>query len=142
MASIDNRIIQYIRPDSSTDATAEAYEYFLVWVGVDGEVYNWLFEDFVSKKQISGEVINTKTNNITKLFKNAGNFIELTAEDLTEGEVDTISDILRAKIVRRYYKDGTFDNLAIQSETFEKLKSDVRYIIRFEVQAVESNILK
>ena len=140
MALIDTKIVQYLIPDSEADATAEAYEYFLVWVGTDGEVYNWLFTDFLKKKEVAGEVINTKSTRITKLFTASNNFIQLTAEDLTENEFDVISGILDAKTIRRYYKDGTFSNLAIQTDSYEKLKSDFRYNISFEVQEIDSNI--
>ena len=109
MALIATKTCQYIRPDSVDDHDAESYEYYLVWLGVDGGAYNYLFEDFTLKKRIRSEVVNTKSENITNLFQNANRSIELIAEDLTENEFDTISDITRALTVRRYFKDGSFD---------------------------------
>ena len=142
MALIASKVCQYIRPDSVDNPDAESYEYFLVWLGVDGGVYSWLFEDFTRKKNINGEVVNTKSENITKLYKNANQSIELIAEDLTENEFDTICDITRALVVRRYFTDGTFSNLAILTDSVEKPKSQFRYDLPLEVAEVEQKIMR
>ncbi len=142
MALIASKVCQYIRPDSVNNPNAESYEYFLVWLGVDGGVYSWLFEDFTLKKNISGEVVNTKSDNITKLYRNANKSIELIAEDLSENEFDTICDITRALVVRRYFKDGTFDNLAIVTDRIDKPKSQFRYDLEIEVAEVEEKIMR
>ncbi len=139
---IDSKIVQYIRPDSETDSDAEAYEYYLVWQAPDGGIYSWLFEDFETRLRIKGTVINTKSDNITKLYDNASQSVELIAEDLTENEVDVISDILRAKIIRRYFRDSTFQNLAIDTDSFRKQKSDNRYAIELTVIELEKPLLK
>ena len=142
MALIASKVCQYIRPDSASDSDAESYEYYLVWLGVDGGVYSWLFEDFNLKKSINGEVVNTKSENITKLYQNANQSIELIAEDLTENEYDTICDITRALVVRRYFTDGTFTNLAILTDDIEKPKSQFRYDLKLEVAEVEDKIMR
>ncbi len=142
MALIASKVCQYIRPDSVDNSDAEAYEYYLVWLGVDGGVYNWLFEDFTKEKNINGEVVNTKSENITKLYRNANQSIEIVAEDLTENEFDTICDITRALVVRRYFKDGTFSNLAILTDSIEKPKSQFRYDLELEVAEVEEKIMR
>ena len=142
MALIASKICQYIRPDSVDNPDAESYEYYLVWLGVDGGVYSWLFEDFSQKKEINGEVVNTKSDNITKIYKNANKSIELIAEDLSEIEFDAICDITRALVVRRYFKDGTFDNLAILTDKVEKPKSQFRYDLPLEVAEVEDKIMR
>jgi hypothetical protein len=142
MALIASKVCQYIRPDSVSNSDAEAYEYYLVWLGVDGGVYSWLFEDFTRKKNINGEVVNTKSDNITKLYRNANQSIELIAEDLTENEFDTICDITRALVVRRYFTDGTFSNLAILTDNVEKPKSQFRYDLELEVAEVEEKIMR
>lgn len=142
MALISTKTCEYIRPDSVNNPDAEAYEYFLVWVGVDGGVYNWLFEDFTRKKSINGEVVNTKSENITKLYRNANQSIQLIAEDLSENEFDTICDITRALVVRRYFKDGTFSNLAILTDSVDKPKSQFRYNLELEVAEVEDKIMR
>lgn len=142
MTLIASKVCQYIRPDSVDNPDAEAYEYFLVWLGVDGGVYSWLFEDFTKEKNINGEVVNTKSENITKLYKNANQSIQIIAEDLTENEFDTICDITRALVVRRYFKDGTFDNLAILTDNVEKPKSQFRYNLQLEVAEVEEKIMR
>ena len=137
-----SKLCQYIRPDSSTNQDAEKYEYYLVWLGVDGGIYSWLFEDFEEKNKINGEIINTKSNNITKLFNGTEKIIKLTAEDITENEFDTISNITRAIELRRYFKDGTFNELAIVTDSFNKPKSQFRYNIDIEVMEVESRIMR
>lgn len=142
MALIASKVAQYIRPDSVDNPDAEAYEYFLVWLGVDGGVYSWLFEDFTQKKNINAEVVNTKSENITKLYRNANKSIEIVAEDLSENEFDTICDITRALVVRRYFKDGTFDNLAILTDNVDKPKSQFRYNLELEVAEVEDKIMR
>lgn len=142
MALISSKTCKYIRPDSVTNSDAEAYEYFLVWLGVDGGVYSWLFEDFTRKKSIDSEVVNTKSENITKLYRNANQSIELIAEDLSENEFDTICDITRALVVRRYFKDGTFSNLAILTDNVDKPKSQFRYDLELEVAEVEDKIMR
>lgn len=142
MALLSSKTCKYIRPDSLENPDAEAYEYFLVWLGVDGGIYCWLFEDFNLKKDIRGSIVNTKSENITKLYQNAGKSIELVAEDLTENEFDVISNITRALVVRRYYKDSTYDNLAIVTDSFEKPKSQFRYNLELEVREVEERIMR
>lgn len=142
MALIASKACQYIRPDSVNNPDAESYEYYLVWLGVDGGVYSWLFEDFNSKQSIDGDVVNSKSENITKLFRNANRSIELVAEDLTENEFDTISKITRSLVVRRCHKDGTFDNLAILTDDIEKPKSQFRYNLELEVQEVDDKIMR
>lgn len=142
MSLVSSKICKYIRPDSVTNADAELYEYFLVWISPDSGVYSWLFEDFTEKKQINGEVVNTKSDNITKLYQNASKSIVLFAEDLTENEFDVISDITRALVVRRYFRDGTFDNLAILTNEIEKPKSQFTYDLQIEVEEVEDKIMR
>lgn len=142
MALIASKVCEYIRPDSVDNPDAEAYEYFLVWLGVDGGVYNWLFEDFLTQKDINGDVVNTKSENITKLYRNANKSIEIVAEDLTENEFDTISDITRALVVRRYFKDGSFSNLAILTNKIDKPKSQFRYNLELEIAEVEDKIMR
>lgn len=142
MALIASKTAQYIRPDSVDNSDAETYEYYLVWIGVDGGVYNWLFEDSILKKEIDGDVINSKSSNISKLYKSASRTVSLVAEDLSENEFDTISDITRALVVRRYYVDGKFDNLAILTDDIEKPKSQFRYNLELEVQEVDDKIMR
>jgi hypothetical protein len=142
MTFIATKICEYIRPDSVTDSEAEAYEYFLVWLGVDGGCYCWMFEDYTLKKSITGQVINTRSENISKLINSANRSIELIAEDLSENEFDIISDITRALVVRRYYTDGTYDNLAIETTSYTKNKSDFRYDFRITVSEVQDQIMR
>ena len=142
MTLIASKVCQYIRPPSSDNSDLEANEYFLVWLGVDGGVYCWLFEDFTNENNVNGEVVNTKSENITKLYKNANKAKQLIAEDLTENEFDTVSDIIRALVIRRYFKDGTFTNLAILTDNVEKPKSQFRYNLELEVAEVEDKIMR
>jgi hypothetical protein len=142
MTLIASKLCKYIIPDSFTNTDAEAYEYYLVWLGVDGGVYSWLFEDYTLKKSISGEIVNSKSENITKLYKGVERTIRLVAEDLTENEFDTISNITRALVVRRYYKDGTYKSLAIASNEVEKPKSQFRFNFEFEVMEIEDKIMR
>ncbi len=142
MTLIATKVCKYNRPDSVDNVDAESYEYYLVWLGVDGGTYSWLFEDYTLKKRINGDVVNTKSENITKLYKNANQSIELIAEDLEENEFDTICDITRALVVRRYFTDGTFDNLAILTDDIEKPKSQFRWNIEIEVAEVEDKIMR
>ena len=139
---VASKICKYIVPESETNSEAEAWEYFLVWVSPDGGVYCWLFEDFQARTKIKGEIINTKSDNINKLYTNSTQTIRLTAEDLSENEFDTISDITRAKIVRRYFKDKSYQNLAIVTKDFRKQKSDYRYNLDIEVQEIENSLLQ
>jgi hypothetical protein len=142
MALIASKLCKYIIPDSFANTNAEDYEYYLVWIGIDGGVYSWLFEDFTLKKEINGEIVNSKSENITKLYKNSNRIVKLVAEDLTENEFDTISDITRALVVRRYYKDGTIKSLAISTNTVEKPKSQYRYDFQFEVMEIEDKLMR
>jgi hypothetical protein len=142
MALIASKLCQYIRPDSSTNPDAESYEYYLVWLGVDGGIYSWLFEDFEQVSKVNGQIINQKSDNITKLFTNAEKSIKLVAEDLTENEFDTISKITRALKVRRYFKDSTYSELAIITDSFRKPKSQFRYNLELEIMEIEDKIMR
>ena len=142
MALIASKTCKYIRPDSATNPDAASYEYYLVWLGVDGGVYSWLFEDFNTKTRIRSEIVNTKSQNITKLYESATPIIELIAEDLTENEFDTLAYITRVLVVRRYFKDGTYSNLAIDTDRIEKPKSQFRYNLEISVQEIEKKIMR
>lgn len=139
---IASKTYEYIVPDSAINSDAESYEYFLVWQSPDGGFYCWMFEDFVKSQEVKSNTINTKTENITNVFSNANNYVDLVAEDLNENEFNVLSDILRAKYIRRYFKDRSYTNLAIVSNSFSKRKSDFNYTFRIQVQEKESNILK
>jgi hypothetical protein len=142
MTLIASKLCKYVIPDSFTNPDAELYEYYLVWLGVDGGVYSWLFEDYTLKKSIGGEIVNSKSENITKLYKESNRMIKLVAEDINENEFDVISDITRALIVRRYFKDGTYKSLAISTNTIEKPKSQFRYNFTFEVMEIEDKLMR
>lgn len=142
MALIASKTCEYIRPDSVDNPDAKAYEYYLVWLGVDGGVYNHLFEDFTLKKDIDSDVVNTKSSNITKLYKNANRSVEIIAEDLTENEFDTISNITRALVVKRFFKDGTSVNLAIETDKVDKPKSQFRFDLPLEVREIQDKIMR
>ncbi len=141
MAIIASKIVEYRRPESVTNEDAEQWEYFVAWVSPDGGSYCWLFKDFVKRQEIKGEIISTKAN-INKLYKNAFQTVTLIAEDLTLNEADAVADILRAKIIRRYYKDGSYDELAIVTRSYVRRQTGVRYNITLEVAEVEKTILK
>lgn len=142
MTQITSKVFQYIKPVSSNDLDYQKFEYFLLWLGVDGGVYWWLFEDYERRKEINGDIVNTKSENITKKIKNAYNSVQLVAEDLSENEFNVLSKITRAITVRRYYKDGTFDDLAIKTSEVIKSKSQFRYNIVLSVEEIEDNIMK
>lgn len=139
---ITSKICKYIVPQSVTNADYEKYEFFLVWQDANGGVCSWLFEDFTSKKEVSGDVINSNSENITKVFKESTNKIFLVAEDLTENEFDVLSSIVNAKIVRRYFKNNSYVNLAILTSEVIKKHSQYNYTFEVEVQQINDNILK
>jgi hypothetical protein len=139
---LDTKICEYITPDSGFNSAAESYEFFLMWQAPDGSVNSWLFTDYVEKLQVNGQIINEQTTNINKIYSGAKNTITLTAEDLTENEFNTLTDILRAKIVQRILKNGTTQNVAIFTDSFEKQKSQQRYKFEFEIQLMDKPILK
>lgn len=138
----DSKICKYIIPNSDSDSDYEQYEYFLVWISPDGGVYCWLFEDFERTIDIEGTVINTKSDNITKLFESANQSVRLIAEDITEDELDAISDIIRSLEIRRYYKDFTYDELAIITSQVIKAKSQKRYNFVIEVAEKEKGLMR
>ncbi len=138
---IATKTVEYLRPESVTNPDAERWEYFLVWEGTDGGIYCWLFKDFIKANEVNGEVINPKKN-ISKLLNNAPVFVEVVAEDLTLNEFDTLSDLLRVKEVRRYYKDGTYDRLAVVTSKNERRESGVRYNFALMLQEIEKPLLK
>lgn len=142
MSLVDNKIAELIIPDSETNSEAEAYEYYLGWLSPDGAPYYQMFTDFTLKIKIKGNVINTKSSNITKLFENAFQTVQLIAEDLTSNQFDTISKLLRSKLVRRYFRDESFINLAIETNSSEKVQSDNRYNINITVSEIEKALLK
>ena len=139
---ITSETIKYIRPESVTNPDAFQWEYFLQWQAADGGIQCWLFTDFARKTKISGSIVNSKSENITKIFDSATQTVELVAEDLTENEFDVISDITRAKIINRFFKDGTKTSLAIVTNKINKSKSKGRFRFAFEVEEVELSVLR
>jgi len=142
MNLVDTKVCQYIIPESETNPDAELWEYFLMWKAVDGETYCWLFTDFERKTSIDGNVINSKSQNITKSFEGAERAVTLVAEDLTENQFEIISSITRAKVVIRAFKNGTTENLAVKTSNFIFLKSQFRYNFEIEIAEVELPIMK
>ena len=138
---IDSKNCKIIRPDSYIDSDNEQYEFYLRWQGIDGGIYNWLFEDFTAIKEVSGTILNKDSERITKLIESSENSIIVTAEDLTENQFNVISEIVNAKIIRRYYKDNTYENVAIITSSYTKNKSKSRYNFEIEIQLKNSNIL-
>lgn len=138
---IDSKLCKLVRPESYYDSDLEQYEFFLVWQGVDGGIYNWLFEDFTATKQVNGTILNKDTERITKLIESSENSIIVVAEDLTENQFDVISGILEAKIIRRYYKNNSYENVSIITSSFSKNKSKARYNFEIEIQLQNSKIL-
>ena len=139
---IDSKTVKFNIPESEYNSDAEKWEFYIAWQSVDSGVYNWLFTDFRAKLEVSGEVINSDNENITKKFKSTTNTFILIAENLTLNELETIQSILKAKVIRRYYKDNTYDNLAIVSKNNSYQHSDGRYDFKFEVQKVQNPLLK
>ena len=139
---ISSKIVKYIRPESVENQDAFEWEYFLQWQSADGGIQCWLFTDFVRKTNINGEIVNQKSENITKIFDGAERTVTLVAEDLTENEFDVISDIVRAKIIYRFFKDGTKTALAIETDKISKSKSKGRFRFEFEVMEVELPVVR
>ena len=96
MTILDTYTCKLVRPDSTTNANAETYEYMLFWIGANGSPNYWLFEDFIKSLTVKGTVINTENENISKLFESAKNTVSLIVEDLTLSELNNIETILRA----------------------------------------------
>jgi hypothetical protein len=139
---ITEKTCKYIVPQSVIDADYEQYEYYLVWVGSDASIYGWLFEDYTRNKNTDGEIINNSSSNINKVFKESTNRVTLVAEDLSENEFDVLSNIIRSKIVRRYFKDNSYVELAILTDNITKKKSQFNYTLTIEVQEINDNILR
>jgi hypothetical protein len=139
---IASKIIEYKIPESATDTAANDYEFMLQWIGTDGGVYNWLFTDFEINQRVTGNIINEKNGNISKIFTGAKNSFTLTAEDITQQQFEVLRSMQRSNILRRVYTDGSFDNLAIISDRSSYIKSQRRYKLDIEVAAVESALLK
>ena len=139
---ITSKTCEYIVPESDNDADYEQFEFFLVWINPDGGVYNWLFEDFVKSVSVDNKTINEKSDNIKTIRTAANQIYTVVAEDLTENEFDVISKITRATMVRRYFKDGTYINMAVLTNNIEKSKSQFRYNFTIEIQQKDLNYTK
>jgi len=138
---IDSKLCRLVISESDSDSDNEQYEFYLVWQGIDGGIYNWLFEDFTAIKEVSGTILNKDSERITKLIESSENSIIVTAEDLTENQFNVISEIVNAKIIRRYYKDNTYENVAIITSSYSKNKSKARYNFEIEIQLQNTKTL-
>lgn len=142
MTQITSKVCQYIRPDSSYNPDAQLYEYYLAWIGLDGSVGQWLFEDSILIKNRDSSVVNTRNENITKLITNANRSVLVIAEDLTENEFDTISKIIDSVEVWRVYRDGTKNKVSIATTEIEKPKSQFRYNLELEIVEQQDKIMR
>lgn len=133
MELIAVKTIEVRRPKSLTDPNYEQYEYMLFWFGNDGGVYSWIFENKIESEKINSEIYNTKTANIQKIFEDVNKTIEITAEDLTENQFDTIATVLKSKNVFRMFKNGTFDKITIGTDQLEKRQTDGRFNLRLQI---------
>jgi len=139
---ITSKTCEYIVPESANNEDYEQFEFFLVWVNPDGGVYSWLFEDFVKSVSVDNQTINAKSDNIKTIRTKANQTYTVVAEDLTENEYDVISKITLETMVRRYYKDGTYTNMAVLTRNIDKPKSQFRYNFTIEVQEKDLNYTK
>lgn len=142
MAQISSKVCQYIRPDSFADLTAQVYEYYLVWIGLDGSVGQWLFENSLIIKSRDASVVNTRNENITKLITNANRVVSVIAEDLSENEFDTIAKIIDSVEVWRVYRDGSKNKVSIATNEIEKPKSQFRYNLEIEIVEQQDKIMR
>ena len=139
---INSKLVKYNTPDSEFDSFAESYEYFLMWQSPDTGVMWWLFTDFIERERGRGDVINKDSQNINKIFDSAEQRVIVVAEDITSNQYSALRDIIRAKEIRRYFKDGTFERLAINTDSTVKRISDQRYNFEIELYRENKKVLR
>lgn len=141
--AITSYTYKYIRPKSVGDTNYEDFEYLLAWYGRNGAFHQYMFTDYKQQNNIDSQPINLDDGDkIKSLVQNEERKITLTAENLTYNDFIAMGSICVAPEIIRVYKTGgtlatatgnSFERVAIDSNSWEIRKTDLRYNLTFNI---------
>jgi len=139
---LDSITYKLIYPKSYTDANFERFEFMFGWVGRCGELYQWLFENWIEVTNTEVIPINEAMSENTRslIFDELIN-ITLTAENINRNELDVFKDAKVSQTCIRIYKNGTVQKLAVVSQSTENLQNN-RFNFSITVQLPRNALAK
>lgn len=133
--AFQSKIYQVVEPKSEVDSNYEVYEYLLCWYGRNGGFYQFMFTDRETQVRVNSEVINERSESeIRSLIKSEVRMVSLSAEDLTKNEIQILGSLLSSSRIIRLKKDGTFEYVAIESNSYKYRESGGRYNLSFDIK--------
>lgn len=133
--AFEDKIFEVVTPKSESDSNYEDHEYILCWYGRDGGFLQWMFEDREFDIEVDSGVINERDEDeIRSLITSERRTVTLFAEDLTYNEIVVMGSLLSSDKIIRLKKDGTVENVAIESNSYNYRKSDGRYNLNFQIR--------
>lgn len=137
------KLFEIIRPRSLDDPTYESYEYLIRWIGEDGSDYLYMFYDAELRTRVNTEPINQKNqDNIESLVSKEERTITLTAENVSQNDLEVIGQMFKNKFVTRLKKDGTTERYATDSNSYRYRLIELRYNIEFTLILYEKPVWK
>lgn len=141
--AISDKIFRLKTPDSGSDSNYQNYEYMVAWYGSKGGFYTYLFTDWEQSKEVNTEVLNiSDPDKIESLIKAEENTITVTAEDISRNDLIILFSVFKAKKVARLYKDGTYENIAVKSNSKIYKQTDGRYNVEIDFVEYEKPLPK
>jgi hypothetical protein len=128
-------IYQYIRTYSLVDSNYEDHEFLLCWFGRDGAFYQWMFTDWDEDRAVKANVVNedSPTGNIQSIIESESRKYTLIAEDLSINDLTIIGSLLVNRKIIRLHKTGTFEYVAVDSNSYRIRQSNGRYQLEFDI---------
>lgn len=137
------KIFQLVRPKSLSDSNYGEYEFLIRWIGRDGAEYLYMFLDANVESKIRADVINREDENrIESIVKDEEKTYTLQADDLSLSDIQVIGQMFSNKFVTRIKKDGTTERFATDSNSYQYRLREGRYVIEFDIVAVNPVVWK
>lgn len=137
------KIFQLVRPKSLDDSNYAEYEFLIRWIGRDGAEYLYMFLDAEVDNKIRTDIVNREDEDrIESIVKDEEKTYTLQADDLSLSDIQIIGQMFSNKYVTRIKKDGTIERLATDSNSYKYRLRDGRYIVEFDLVAVNPVVWK
>lgn len=132
--SFEPKIFKVIEPKSFTNPDYADHEFLLAWYNRNGAYNQYMFTDWTINNNTDSDILNLKDkNNLENIPSNEERQIKLYAEDLSYNDLQVMLGIKTAKKVTRIYKDGTYEYIGIDNNSFTYKQSDARYNFEFNI---------
>jgi hypothetical protein len=124
-----------IIPESESDAAYSEFEYLLGWYDFQGNWQQKLFTDWENSHDFDNEIVNKRVN-IGAINKDESKAVRLTVEDAALVDLKVYLSMFRSEHVWRLFKDGTYEEVAPDSNSMAYNQRGIRFQFSFDLQHV------